>query len=112
MKARGRKSAPAKNSSSSKMGPENILADLFASDSENDLSVHSARTPIAAYYEPKKKWDNSLNSSTKSPATKKAVKATSEETPRKSSAAMLLLQDGKRNRYMSICYYFTRVSAC
>ena len=34
-----------------KQGPKDIVADLFDSDSENDLSLHSARTPIGRYFE-------------------------------------------------------------
>ena len=30
--------------------PNNILSELFDSDSENDISLHSARTPIASYF--------------------------------------------------------------
>ena len=34
-----------------KQGPKDILEDLFDSDSENDLSLHSARTPIGRFFE-------------------------------------------------------------
>ena len=34
-----------------KQGPKDILADLFDSDSENDLSLHSARTPIGRFFD-------------------------------------------------------------
>ena len=34
-----------------KQGPQDILEDLFDSDSENDLSLHSARTPIGRFFD-------------------------------------------------------------
>ena len=34
-----------------KQGPKDILDDLFDSDSENDISLHSARTPIGRFFE-------------------------------------------------------------
>jgi len=44
--------APPNASSPAKTGPKAILNDLFGSDSENDISMHSARTPIGNYIKP------------------------------------------------------------
>jgi len=43
-----------------KQGPRDILNELFPSDSETDISFHSARTPIGKYFEQSKTGSSSM----------------------------------------------------